>query len=105
MGVVHRLGMDTSGLVVFARTDAALRGMNALFRSRKVSRNYEALVCGHVADDSGDIDLPLMRDYECPPFMRVICRRTRRALSCSRLLQRLPAESQCASMPSQLASA
>jgi len=69
--VVHRLGMDTSGLVVFARTDAALRGMNALFRSRKVSRNYEALVCGHVADDSGDIDLPLMRDYECPPFMRV----------------------------------
>ena len=37
--VVHRLGMDTSGLVVFARTDAALRSMNSLFRTRKVTRN------------------------------------------------------------------
>lgn len=78
--VVHRLGMDTSGLVVFARTDAALRGMNALFRSRKVTRNYEALVCGHVTDDAGSIDLPLMRDYEFPPFMRVSTDDHQRAL-------------------------
>ncbi len=78
--VVHRLGMDTSGLVVFARTDAALRGMNALFRARKVSRVYEALVCGHVSRDSGSIDLPLMRDYECPPFMRVSTDDHQRAL-------------------------
>jgi len=78
--VVHRLGMDTSGLVVFARTNAALRGMNSLFRTRKVTRKYEALVCGHVAQDSGSIDLPLMRDYECPPFMRVSTDDHQRAL-------------------------
>jgi len=78
--VVHRLGMDTSGLVVFARTDAALRGMNAIFRSRKITRNYEALVCGHVTDDAGSIDLPLMRDYELPPFMRVSTDEHQRAL-------------------------
>lgn len=78
--VVHRLGMDTSGLVVFARTTAALRGMNALFRSRKVTRKYEALVCGHVAQDEGSIDLPLMRDYEFPPFMRVSTDDHQRAL-------------------------
>lgn len=78
--VVHRLGMDTSGLVVFARTDAALRGMNALFRTRKVTRKYEALVCGHVSQDHGSIDLPLMRDYECPPFMRVSTDDHQRAL-------------------------
>lgn len=69
--VVHRLGMDTSGLVVFARTNAALRELNSLFRTRKVTRKYEALVCGHVANDAGVISLPLMRDYECPPYMRV----------------------------------
>lgn len=69
--VVHRLGMDTSGLVVFARTEAGMRGMNSLFRTRKVSRKYEALVCGHLEKDAGVIDLPLMRDYEFPPFMRV----------------------------------
>lgn len=79
--VVHRLGMDTSGLVVFARTDAALRAMNALFRARKVTRVYEAMVCGHVSADVGSIDFPLMRDYECPPFMRVSTDDHQRALA------------------------
>jgi RluA family pseudouridine synthase len=69
--VVHRLGMDTSGLVVFARTNAALSGMNGLFRTRKVTRKYEALVCGSVEGDEGVINMPLMRDYEFPPYMRV----------------------------------
>mmetsp|Transcript_25753 Transcript_25753/g.54177 ORF Transcript_25753/g.54177 Transcript_25753/m.54177 type:complete len:375 (+) Transcript_25753:68-1192(+) len=78
--VVHRLGMDTSGLVVFARTNAALRGMNALFRTRKVTRKYEALVCGKIEQDAGSIDLPLMRDYENPPFMRVSTDEHQRAL-------------------------
>jgi RluA family pseudouridine synthase len=78
--VVHRLGMDTSGLVVFAKTNAALRGMNTLFRTRKVTRQYEALVCGHVSQDVGSIDLPLMRDYEYPPFMRVSTDDHQRAL-------------------------
>ena len=32
----HRLGMDTSGLMVFAKTDHALRDLNAQFRTRKV---------------------------------------------------------------------
>lgn len=69
--VVHRLGMDTSGLMVFAKTIDAVRGMNALFRTRKITRQYEGLVCGHVANDEGSITLPLMRDYEHPPYMRV----------------------------------
>ena len=71
MMVVHRLGMDTSGLVVFAKTMDAVRGMNAVFRTRKIERKYEALVCGHVEKDEGMINLPLMRDYEFPPFMRI----------------------------------
>ena len=78
--VVHRLGMDTSGLVIFARTNAALRGMNTLFRTRKITRKYEALVCGHVSKDTGAIDLPLMRDYESPPYMRVSTDEHQRAL-------------------------
>merc|ERR1719223_40653 len=69
--VVHRLGMDTSGLVVFARTEAALRGMNSLFRSHEVTRSYEALVCGTIEEEEGVINMPLMRDYEFPPYMRV----------------------------------
>jgi len=78
--VSHRLGMDTSGLMVFARTSHALRDLNAQFRTRKVSRQYEALLCGHVADDSGVIDMPLMMDYEYPPYMTVSTDDRQRAL-------------------------
>lgn len=80
MMVVHRLGMDTSGLVVFAKTMDAVRGMNAVFRTRKIERKYEALVCGHVEKDEGMINLPLMRDYESPPFVRVSTDDHQRAL-------------------------
>lgn len=69
--VVHRLGMDTSGLIVFAKTQDALRGLNTAFRTRKVTRKYEALLCGHVKDEAGEISMPLMRDYLNPPYMRV----------------------------------
>lgn len=69
--VVHRLGMDTSGLMVFAKTNQVLLLLNAQFRTRKVSRKYEALLGGNVADDTGKIELPLMRDPLNPPYMRV----------------------------------
>lgn len=69
--VVHRLGMDSSGLIVFAKTKAAVRGMNTVFRTRNIRRRYEALVCGHIQKRKGIIDLPLMYDYEFPPFVRI----------------------------------
>jgi tRNA pseudouridine32 synthase / 23S rRNA pseudouridine746 synthase len=82
--VVHRLGFDTAGLLVFAKTIPAVRTMNALFRTRKITRQYEVLVAGHVvavvttsdnhpqhSSDSGLINLPLMRCYEHPPYMRI----------------------------------
>jgi tRNA pseudouridine32 synthase / 23S rRNA pseudouridine746 synthase len=69
--VVHRLGMDSSGLIVFAKTKVAVRGMNTVFRTRNIRRRYEALVCGHVGNRKGIIDLPLMMDYEFPPYVRI----------------------------------
>ena len=81
MMVVHRLGMDTSGLVVFAKTMEAVRGMNTIFRTRQIERKYEALVCGHVERDEGLINLPLMRDYEFPPFMRISTNEHQRVLA------------------------
>jgi tRNA pseudouridine32 synthase/23S rRNA pseudouridine746 synthase len=71
MMVVHRLAFDSSGIMVFCKNRKALRGMNKRFQTRNVQRKYEALVCGHMARDSGIIDLPIMRDYERPPFMRI----------------------------------
>ena len=69
--VVHRLGMDTSGLVILAKNRAAVRTLNGVFRERKVERKYEALVAGHMERDHGLISLPVMRDYQCPPYVRI----------------------------------
>ena len=69
--VVHRLDMDTSGVVVYALTEQALRRLHTDFRDRRVKKTYHALVCGHVKASEGEIDLPLERDPTRPPFMRV----------------------------------
>lgn len=69
--VVHRLGMDTSGLIILAKNKAAVRDLNGVFRERKVERTYEALVAGHVDKNEGLISLPVMRDYEFPPYVRI----------------------------------
>eukprot|EP00934_Nitzschia_sp_Nitz4_P005201 Nitzschia sp. Nitz4//scaffold22_size323478//44265//45556//NITZ4_000504-RA/size323478-augustus-gene-0.225-mRNA-1//-1//CDS//3329542926//5191//frame0 len=69
--VVHRLAMNMSGLIVFARTRRAVRDMNSLFARRKVQRKYDALVVGHMGEDEGYVDLKLMRCYERPPYRRV----------------------------------
>ena len=71
--VVHRLDMDTSGVVVYALTESALKRLHQDFRERdnRVKKTYEALVCGHLSVSEGEIDLPLERDPTRPPFMRV----------------------------------
>ena len=69
--VVHRLGMDVSGLLILAKNADTMRKLNTHFRTRQMERTYEALVCGHVIKNKGRITLPLMRDYEHPLYMRV----------------------------------
>ena len=69
--VVHRLDMDTSGIVVFSKSLEATIELHRVFRDRLVDKRYEALVSGHVEQDQGTIQLPLQRDHHQPPFMRV----------------------------------
>ena len=61
-GIVHRLDRGTSGLLVVAKTDAALENLSDQFRDRTVFKSYVALVHGRVSPDSGKIDQPLARD-------------------------------------------
>lgn len=45
-GVVHRLDKDTSGVMVFAKTDAAYRGLVKIFMAHDLTRKYVAFVWG-----------------------------------------------------------
>ena len=49
-GIVHRLDKDTSGLLVIAKHDVALRALQAAFKSREVEKTYLALVLGQPPD-------------------------------------------------------
>lgn len=60
-GVVHRLDVGTSGLIVVAKTDRAHAGLAAQFEERRVFKSYTALVYGNIAAHAGRIDAPLGR--------------------------------------------
>ena len=60
-GIVHRLDLDTSGLLVVAKTDAAHYALSAALARREVSRVYWALVWGTPREPRGDIDAPVGR--------------------------------------------
>ncbi len=71
-GIVHRLDSETSGLIVVAKNDAAMRDLQAQFKSRRVRKTYLALVEGHVKPPRGKIDAPIGRDPKHRQKMAVI---------------------------------
>jgi len=64
---VHRLDMDTSGIMVIALRRKAEAELQRQFRMREVHKYYVALVWGHVAADEGVVDAPLLRVPGQPP--------------------------------------
>ena len=69
--VVHRLDMATSGLVVFGRGAAVQRALSIAFADRQVHKRYEAVVAGLLADETGEITLPLAADWPNRPRQQV----------------------------------
>lgn len=69
--VVHRLDMATSGLIVMARGAAMERALSIAFQQRQVEKRYVAVVAGQIAEDSGEIDLPLITDWPNRPRQKV----------------------------------
>jgi 23S rRNA pseudouridine1911/1915/1917 synthase len=61
-GIVHRLDRDTSGLMVLARSEEALRLLQRALSRREIVREYLALVEGRPPARSGTIEAPIGRD-------------------------------------------
>jgi 23S rRNA pseudouridine1911/1915/1917 synthase len=60
-GVVHRLDVGTSGLMVVAKNEIAYSSLKDQFRNRTVSKIYHALAQGHMDPTTGTIDAPIDR--------------------------------------------
>lgn len=70
-GIVHRLDMDTSGVMLVARTEAAHHSLVEQFGDRKVQKTYVALVAGSFPHASGTIEAPIGRSTADPRRMEV----------------------------------
>ncbi len=60
-GIVHRLDMDTSGLLVVALDDDMHAALSGLLAERSIKRTYTAFVWGHPEPGSGTVDAPIGR--------------------------------------------
>ena len=85
--IVHRLDMDTSGLMIFARTKDAQRALSMAFEKRRVRKQYEALVQGAPDADEGTINAAIARHSRQRP-LRHLDPDGREAITHWRILER-----------------
>jgi 23S rRNA pseudouridine1911/1915/1917 synthase len=62
-GVVHRLDRDTSGAIIFAKTEGVHLALTRLFSERAIKKEYLAVVCGSMGTLAGTIDQPIGRHW------------------------------------------
>ncbi|MGI9285247.1 MAG: pseudouridine synthase [Pseudomonadales bacterium] len=69
--MVHRLDLDTSGIMVLPLSAAALSAFGRMFQRREITKEYEALVFGTPRDKFGCIELPIARDWRHRPRQKI----------------------------------
>lgn len=90
-GVVHRLDLGTSGLVLFAKTDAVHLALSSAFAERRIHKRYLALVWGHPRDLEGSVELHIGRSRTQRQKMSVRAPHGRPASTRYRVIENLPA--------------
>lgn len=89
-GIVHRLDRDTSGVLLVARTAAALAELGRQFRARTIAKRYLAVVHGRVAAASGTIDHAIGRHPRERKRMSIHSHRPRKAVTRFEVVERFP---------------
>ena len=89
LGIVHRLDMDTTGLMMAAKSNAAGEALMAAIQDHIVERRYLALVHGVISIDSGMIDAPIARHSKDRTRMAIRdCDSAREAITTFEVLER-----------------
>ena len=60
-GIVHRIDMNTTGLLVVCKNDQAHKSLAAQLKVHSITRRYVAIVIGNIREDDGTVDAPLGR--------------------------------------------
>ena len=87
-GIVHRIDKDTSGLICVAKNDVAHNFLAEQLKDHTMARTYMALVRGVIAENSGEINLPIGRDTNNRQKMAVSRTNSKEAVTYFKVLQR-----------------
>jgi tRNA pseudouridine32 synthase/23S rRNA pseudouridine746 synthase len=88
--VVHRLDLDTSGLMIASRDEATFAAMQRGFARREIEKRYVAWLEGEVAGDAGEIELALRVDLDDRPRQIVDAVHGKHAVTRWRVVARAP---------------
>lgn len=80
-GIVHRIDKDTSGLLMVAKNDYAHQCLAAQIQEHSFTREYEAVVYGHLKQAEGTIDAPIGRSKNDRKKMAVTTEHSKRAVT------------------------
>lgn len=86
--IVHRLDMETSGVIILARNKQTQAHISKQFERRKTSKSYIARLFGIVDKDTCSIELPLICDWPNRPKQMVDHERGKHALTHYRVIER-----------------
>ena len=88
-GIVHRIDMDTSGVIMAAKNNNAHRSLAKQLAEHTITRKYNAIVYNNIKEDEGTVDKPLGRNPSDRKKMAVVQTGGRRAVTHYRVLERL----------------
>ena len=60
-GIVHRIDMDTTGIIIACKNDNAHQHIAKQLAEHSITRKYVAIVAGNIKDDEGTVDAPIAR--------------------------------------------
>lgn len=80
-GIVHRIDKDTSGLLIVAKTDKAHLGLAEQIKEHSFTREYNAVICGHLKEQSGTVNAPIGRSIKDRKKMCVTAQNSKNAVT------------------------
>ena len=80
-GIVHRIDKDTSGLLIVAKTDKAHLGLAEQIKEHSFTREYNAVIVGHLKERQGTVNAPIGRNPKDRKKMCVTMQNSKNAVT------------------------
>ena len=88
-GIVHRIDMNTTGILVVCKNDKAHKSLSEQLKVHSITRKYYAIVCNNISEDEGTVNLPIGRHPKDRKKMAINYKNGRDAVTHYRVLERL----------------